>query len=574
MDIVRTSMGLGKAMKNASRLREVATIFARHGFAEFIASPLKASLPSFVMPKSEKNIQRELAASSQKDWGHIIGQRLRLIFEELGPGAIKLGQMLSGRDDIFDESFIRQMELLRDKVRPVPYSEVVSQIEKAIPGSIEEVFQFIDKEPIGTASIGVVYGAKLKNGENVVIKVKRPNIDRMIDADFSILQFLIQQIEKVSEEVKYLGISRAIDDFEASLQIELDFNIEALNCQRFKKNLSKHDKNQIFYVPKIYSSYCSKDVIVMERLEGVRFSDTEGIKKVKEELQEKLESGLHLFLRTFLQDGFFHADLHGGNFYYLSDGKIGLIDFGLMGNLSKKSRKNFVAIVYSILTHNFENLGHEFLDVADYEKVPDADALVADIRASLSPYIGLTVQQTDLTKIFRIIMNILRKHQLYLPRDWYVVFRSLMSLDGVGKSIGMDFDIYGIMEDDIYSLVKEVYSRTEIIEDAIWAGKDFLTSSKILPKHLRWFTREWARNGYAFRHINTGYEKGFSQLSQSIVFLGHCILVVFFLISGVFLMGDKRFGEWHEIPLLTWILWGLGVFAAFKGSRALKKMKE
>ena len=182
----------------------------------------------------------------------------------------------------------------------------------------------------------------------------------------------------------------------------------------------------------------------MERLKGIPFSDNEKVELTKGIIEKKLVKGLRVFIHTLLADGFFHADLHGGNFFLLEDHRIGIIDFGLVGSLSKKSRLNLIAIMYSLITHNYENLVHEFLDVADYEKIPDMDDLINDVRDGLSPFVGLTVQQMDLSLLLKTVVGILTRHQIFLPREWFIVFRSLITLDGVGKSLGMDFDIFSI----------------------------------------------------------------------------------------------------------------------------------
>ena len=227
MDLIKTGIGITKTIRNVGRLKEIATIFGRHGFDEFIALGLGSKLPGFVLPKSKTRIKEELEKRSEKDWGGVIGYRLRLAFQELGPAFIKFGQLLSSREDIFDQSFINEMKILRDKVKPVPYETVKPIIERELGKPIDEIFQSIDPTPLGTASIGCVYKAVLKDGTDVVVKVKRPGIDRMIETDFAILLFMSGQIEKVSEEIKYLGLSRIIHDFGMTLQNELNFNVEA-----------------------------------------------------------------------------------------------------------------------------------------------------------------------------------------------------------------------------------------------------------------------------------------------------------------------------------------------------------
>ncbi|MBT3583851.1 MAG: hypothetical protein HN509_03010 [Halobacteriovoraceae bacterium] len=572
MDLIRTSLNITKTIRNVTRLREIVSVFARNGFDEFITSPVAAKIPNFVLPKSKRSLRQEMEEKGDIDWGQSIGFRLRKCFEELGPAFIKFGQLLSSREDIFDKSFINEMKLLRDKVKPIQFSEVRESIEESLNKPIDSVFESIDEHPIGTASIGVVFKAILKSGEDVVIKVRRPGIEKTMETDFSILLYLSSQVERVSDEVKFLGLSRIVSDFAISLQNELNFNVEALNADKLRRNIASHDKQKTFLIPVVYKDLTSEGLLVMERLKGIPFSDQAQISLVKDELTEKLTEGLQIFLKSFLKDGFFHADLHGGNFFYLDNGQIGIIDFGLMGTLSAKARKSFIAIVYSMLTFNYENLVYEFLDVAEYETIPDVPPLIHDVRDALSPYIGLTVQQTNFTQVFQEVMGTLRKHQLYIPRDWFVVFRGLITLDGVGKSVGVDFDIFGMLEGDIQEIIKDTYSKDELLEEAIWTGRDILGSSRIFPRHLKWFLREWAKKGYAHELIHRGHEDSVNSITGALSFLGFYFIAGLLILSGVLMVQGLDVRHWTDVPYLSWIFWGLSIFFLFRGGRSLKKV--
>jgi ubiquinone biosynthesis protein len=320
MDLVRAGIGISKTIKNVGRFREIVTVFAKNGFAEFLESGVAKVTPNFILPKSRTPIEDELSRETTGDIQKVIGKRLRLCFEELGPAFIKIGQLLSSREDIFAASFIEEMKLLQDQVKGIPFEQAKGIIENSLGSPIEKLFSTFNKEPIGKASIGVVYSATLISGEDVVVKVRRPNIQKMIQADMEIFLFLIEQIERVSDEFKYLGLSRIIKDFSKSLETELNFYREAQNCKRLKDILQQYAGHELFYLPVIYDELLTENILVMEKINGIPFSSSR-IQSVSGELGEKLEKGIHLFIKTFLTDGFFHADLHGGNFFYMPDGR-------------------------------------------------------------------------------------------------------------------------------------------------------------------------------------------------------------------------------------------------------------
>jgi ubiquinone biosynthesis protein len=565
MDLISAGRGISKTMRNVGRLQEIVRVFARHGFDEFITKNVTNRIPNFVLPKSQKKITEELQNKSEKDWNQILGFRLRKCFEELGPAFIKFGQLLSSRDDIFHASFIEEMKMLRDQVKPVLLSDALPIIEKSLGKKVSEIFRDIQENAIGTASIGVVYRATLLDGSAVVIKVRRPGIEKEIETDFSILLFLAHQAERVSKELRYLGLSRIVNDFAITLQRELNFNLEAMNAERLKKNLATHDEQKLFYIPKVYNQFSSEEVIVLEEIKGIPFTQIESVLDKKNEIVPKMEYGVELFVKTFLKDGFFHADLHGGNFFLMPDGRIGLIDFGLMGNLSKSGRHHFIAIVYAIITSNYENLVYEFLDVAEYEGIPDVDTLIRDVREALSLFIGLSVKQTNFSELLMVVLSTLKKHRIYLPREWYVIFRALMTLDGVGKSIGIDMNIFGILEKDISEIVESTLNKDDMIEEAAWAARDITSALRIFPRHFRWFMRDFARKGYAVEIKNTGYERELQQMSTSVSFLAFSIIAGVCVFSGVFMLSGKEIHTWGDIPTLTWIFWSIGMLMFASG---------
>lgn len=567
MDIVKTSIGLTKTIKNVSRFREILTVFGRNGFAEFITqSNLHKFIPGFIIPKSKFKLDEN---EEPKEFWHSIGYRLRKSFEELGPSFIKVGQLLSTREDLFDPAMIAELKKLQDSVRPVDFEVAKEVISRNLSKPIDDVFESIDPKPIGVASIGMVYKGKLRDGKRVVIKVRRPGIKKIINSDFEIIAFVVGQLEKVSGDIRYLGVSRAINDFFKSIQVELNFYIEANNAKRLKENLSKIDKDGILVIPEIYEEYSSEETLVMEFMEGKPFNQIGLISEIPG-LEEKLIKSVRLFTYTILADGFFHADLHGGNFFLLPNQKIGLIDFGLVGTLSKKNRTNLIAILYALVTRNYENLVYEFLDVADYEAIPNQDALVRDIQDNISPFLVLSVQQIDAAELFRTIVATLSKHQIYLPREWFIIFRALITLDGVGKSVGIDFNIFEIIDSEVHGIMSELINREALMEEAMWIGRDTMNSIRMIPRHLRWMLKEFAKKQYSVDVNLHGVQKDIKMLSRSMFFAGLMLLTSAMFFGGVFLIKDLNIQRFEDIPMIVWIFWGIASAIGFRASILLR----
>jgi ubiquinone biosynthesis protein len=206
-------------------------------------------------------------------------------------------------------------------------------------------------------------------------------------------------------------------------------------------------------------------------LDGKPFNEVRNLTELGPVMEAKLIRSVEMFAQTLLKDGFFHADLHGGNFFILPSEQIGIIDFGLMGTLTKKNRSNLIAVLYAVLTHNYDNLVYEFLEVADYDSIPDHDELIRDFHESLSPFIGLSLKETNVTELVRAIISTLSKHRIYLPREWFIIFRGLMTMDGVGRSVNLDLNIFKILENDIPALLSQTLNPESVQEEALWIGK-------------------------------------------------------------------------------------------------------
>ena len=559
MDLIKTGRGISKTIKNVTRFREILTVLSRHGFSELIVkSGLDKVIPGFALPSRVSELKRDDISS--EEWWQIFGSQLRMSFEELGPSFIKLGQLLATREDILEPQMIKELKLLQNKVKGIPFEVAKEVIESNLGKKIHEVFSSIDEVAIGTASIGVVYKAQLLNGDKVVVKVRRPGIAKTIETDFQILLFIIQNLEKASSDIRFLGMSKMINDFFKSTHNELNFQIEAQNCERLKKNLMVIDTDGFLVVPNVYREYTTQEVIVLEFLDGRPFNEFHSLEQLGPVVVERLLKSVELFTHTLLADGFFHADLHGGNFFVMPDQRIGLIDFGLMGTLSKKNRANLIAIMYSLINHDFENLVYEFLEVAEYESVPNHEELIRDIKDAISPYVGLSVKETNMSELVRNLIKTLSKHELYLPREWFIIFRALITLDGVGKSIGLDLNIFQILEKDLNKLVSEMLSKKNAQEELMWVAKDIISSLRIVPKHLKWFLKEVSKNNYAIDIRIKEVDELSRSIGRSFYLLGMSLLASVFILCGTLFVRNVNVLSIYDIPLLSWIFWAFATY--------------
>jgi ubiquinone biosynthesis protein len=547
------STGIVQSIRNVTRFREILSVFVKNGFEEFIyKSKLHEKIPNFVFPASKK--EQVVANSISTDqWWATVGHRLRLSFEELGPAFIKFGQLLGTRDDFFAPAFTQEMKKLQDNVKGISWLEAKESIEKCWGKPYLEVCDLIIQEPIASASIASVFTAVLKNGEKVVIKVKRQGIDQIIESDFQLMSVLVRTLENTSEQFKWMALSRTLEEFYRSIKVEVNLLYELKNLERLRSNLFKVKGSEILILPKPYPDLCNENILVMEFLDGVPFSKLKPT-DVTKELQDKLLKCVQLFLHSMLKDGFFHADLHGGNFFYLNDNKIGVVDFGLVGTLSHKNKSTFMSILYNLTVGDFDRLVYELLEVAEYDKVPDYQELARDLEVTLSPFLVLSASQIPSAEFMQNLVGILSKYRIYLPREWSIIFRALVTLDGVGRSLGIDIKVFEILDQSTKEFTSTLINKDQIMMESLWFLKDSLSSLRMWPRHVNWFLKEVSKNNYAFDFKIKGLSRDLSIASKSIQFLGFVVMSCTFLSLGIFFIEDKS-TNFNSFPTMTLVFW-------------------
>ncbi|MFW7378894.1 MAG: ABC1 kinase family protein [Oligoflexus sp.] len=533
MRLIRSGLALSKTFRSMGRFQEILSILARNGFDGLISqSGLAKGIPDFVLPRATRRSKINEADSS---WAATMGQQLRKSFEELGPGFVKLGQVLATREDVFPMDFIVEMRRLQDQARGIAFSEAMLVLSQALGRDYQEVFAELDPDPIGQASIGVVYRAHLKSGEDVVIKIRRPEIIKNIRVDFDILSFIVHRLEAIDPDIRYLGLSRLVEEQARSLENELNFNIEKLSLEKMRRFLDEHDPKKLLHVPRVYTEYSNTHVLVMERIEGIPFTRTEELLVKLANQQELVEYAVDKLLRVLFIEGFFHADLHPGNLFLLPDEKIALIDFGLCGHLSKEMRQSLMVMVYCLSEGLFQQLVHEFLEIAEYEGAPDTRRLALDLQDALSPYVGLPIREMDIGRMIRTSLRLIAQNRIYLPLEFTALLRSLATLDGVAKSLRVDLDLFQIIRSNLTDFLRHYLSFDELAREGLWLGRDLAATMRTLPQNLRRFLREWTQRNYAFEVVHRGLEDELRRLQHGIIFLGSCFLGAGLTIAAVLL---------------------------------------
>ena len=410
------------AVRDLPRLREISAVLIRHGLGDVVRRAGVASL-----------LER---AGQVLHWGEAAGiphlepqQRVRLACEELGPTFVKLGQMLSTREDLLSPAWTTELAALHSQVTPVPFDELLPQLEQALGRSPFEVFVDLEREPYAAASIAQVHRAKLSNGAAVVLKIRRPGIEAKIQADLRILQHLAHLVEHEMPEARRYRPVQVVDQLRRSLERELDLAVEARNTERFARSFA--DDPDIL-VPHVYGQWTSRVMIVQEEIVGIRGHDVAALDAAGLDRKLLAARGADAVLKMILVDGFFHADPHPGNVLYLPGNRLALIDFGMVGRLSPVRRKQVVELLAGLARHDESAMLEVVLDWRGDDAVDEAQ-LAADLSEFAFDYADVPLKDLKIGRLLHRVSAILREHAIVLPADLTLLFKALMTLEGLGR---------------------------------------------------------------------------------------------------------------------------------------------
>ncbi|WP_245546675.1 ABC1 kinase family protein [Leeia oryzae] len=406
--------------------------------------------------------------------------RLRRALEELGPTFVKLGQVLATRADVFGMDWIIEFEKLQSHVPPVPYEKLKPELTKAFGAPPEEVFSEFNPDPIGSGSIAQVHLARLQDGTPVVVKVRRPNIRPKIDADLRILGYLAQLIELEFPETRRYRPQQIVEQFAKSLRRELDLAAEARNMERFSKNFT-HDNT--INVPAVYWSLTSETVNVQELIQGIPGNKIAEIEINGLSRQVLASRGADAVLKMILIDGYFHADPHPGNVFYLPDNQIAFIDFGMVGWLSKTRRDQVVNLLASLAGRDAYAIADVLQEWVDGGGVDD-DQLAADINEFIFNYEHIALKDIRITALLNDIITIMREHGIALPADMTLLFKALITLEGLGRQLDPDFRMVEHLTPYVKQVILERYRPEALWQKGKHGLRETINLLSGLPKDV------------------------------------------------------------------------------------------
>ena len=425
-------MILNQTFRNINRTREILGIFIKYGFEDVIANSTLRNLVTESM--RIKWLRDDKPVMEYTRW-----ERVRMAAEELGPTFIKLAQVLSNRPDIIPEALVKEFEKLQDRVPPFAFADVKIIVERETGKKIHDIFEEFVEKPMASASIGQVHKAKLRTGEEVVVKVQRPDVAETIALDLGIIKEAVKRADRYLKKQGVLNAEEVVRVFDRAITKELDYLNEARNIDRFR---STYKSRSDFYVPRAYREYSTNKVLIMEFMKGCKITDVKQLKEWGLSPARIVERGMDIYLSQIFEYGYFHGDPHPGNILVDETGRIILLDFGMVGQLMKKDKYAFAGIFIAMSRHDAREMANQMRKLAVEDNITDMRQFVYDLNDMIEDYSYLDVSESSIQDVIERLQKIIFEYHITVPGGVFLIFRAFAILEGIGKKMHPNFKTY------------------------------------------------------------------------------------------------------------------------------------
>ena len=497
-------METAKPQRRIGRLSEIGRVATRHGFG-------------YMIDRRRSNDNTQLADR---------GRRLREMLDELGPTFVKFGQLLSTRPDVMPPDIIAELRSLQDDVTPISFADIRRVIEEEMGLTLEQAFLTFDEVPIAAASIGQVHRATLPTGDQVVVKVQRPEAPRQVESDLQLMRSAARVVRERVRALDFIDAEALVDEFARSIRQELDYQHEARNAETFRRNFG--DSTEVA-VPKVIWRYSSSRVLTLEFLEGTQFADLDLTSRSPEQRRELAYRMTDAWMTMIFRHGFFHGDPHPANILLLDDGRIGLVDFGLAGRLTDEDMTRLTRLFVDAATENVEALPRRLAELGLRYPKEREEELRDAIEDLFYRYYGSSISSIDPIEVIREGLDLIYSLNLRLPSRFVTLDKAIATLGAVGVELYPDFNVFEVARPYARRLIAERFSPRRIALRAQNEIRELGGVARELPYQLR-DVMEQTRDGRLEVQIRN---PGFDDLSYHIDHAVNRIAVALIILGGL-----------------------------------------
>ena len=531
---------IGRTYRHLNRYQRILRVLFKYGFNDLVDRLHIDQYLESGLQMINRKPREQIARLSRPE-------RLRLVFEELGPTFIKLGQLLSTRPDLIPAEYLDELARLQDEVPPFSLAEVHAIFREELGRSPDEVFHYFDAEPLAAASIGQVHRARLDSGAEVVVKVQRPDIDTVIAVDLEILAHIAGLMEQYLEEVQGHRPTAIVQEFARSLSREIDFAVELANIQRFARQF---ERNPAIHVPLVYPELSTQRVLVMEYVLGIKASMTTQLREQGYDLPLIAERGATLVMEQIFVHGFFHADPHPGNVFILPDNVVCFIDFGQMGRLSRKDREDFTDLVLDLVAGDERTVVEGVLKVTVQLGEVDRESLARDLGGLVDLYLYRPLGELEAGRILQDLLDLVTRHKLTFKPAFYQMMKALSTVEGVGLMLDPKLELIRLARPFMRRIRLERMRPARLAEEIARTGSGYLQLLRELPEELRTILRQLRGGRMRIEFEHRGLQAlgaALDRVSNRIAFA--IVLAALIVGSSLIVLSDIP-PHWHDIPVI------------------------
>jgi ubiquinone biosynthesis protein len=542
------------AARDLGRLHEIASVFVRHGLGDLVRRLGLAD----ALERAGQVLNREHAADLARLEPPV---QVRLALEELGPAFVKLGQVLAGRADLLGPAWIAELQRLHSRVPAVPFEALRPQLREDLGGEPEDIFAHFDPEPLAGASIAQVHRATLKDGTEVVVKVRRPGIQDVVEADLRLLERLAVMAEDELPQLRPYRPRQLVREFARSLRRELDLAAECRSAERVATNLAALG---FVAIPRVHWAHTGPRVNVQDRVQGISGEDLAQVDASGLDRQLLARRGAQAVLKMIVEDGFFHADPHPGNVFYLPGNRLAFIDFGMVGRLTQRRRDELLRLLLGLVQHEPQAVADVLLDWTGNDHGANLTQLESEIETFVDQYHGTPLAQLSLAGMLADVTTILREHRLALPADLALLIKAFVSLESMGRGLDPGFHMATEALPLLRGVVRARWQPRAIGQRAWKAIGRGLALAEQLPHDLSSLLRR-ARRGRLqvglelthLRRVGDQLDRAASRLSLALVIAALIIgsSIVMTVSGGPTLLGLPAFGLLGFLGAVVGGLW-------------------
>jgi ubiquinone biosynthesis protein len=484
------------------RLREIVSTMARHGFG-FLVGQLGLEQ---VVP-----FQRGWLGHARRAEPYTRPEHIRLMVEELGATFIKFGQVLSTRPDLLPPDYVAELRKLQDAVPPVPFEAITSAITRELGSAPDAIFREFDPVPVASASIGQVHRATLPDGRDVVVKVQRPGVGAVVERDLEVLSDLARLAADRTALGDCYDLVGLIDEFGLTLREELDYGREGRNADRFRE-LFRDDPS--LYVPTVYWDYSTPRVLTMERIQGIKISDIEALDAAGIDRRDVAERAVAILLQEVFVHGFYHADPHPGNFFVLDGGRIGLMDFGMVGRLGETTKRVLLRIALAVIRRDPDRLVDALIEAGLAGGFASRAALKRDLAHFMNRYLDRPIREIAARQFVNEVLATVRRHRLQMPADFAQLAKVIGMSEGLGAQLDPEFKLFEFAAPYFQELWREGRSPLVLGRTLAIDLLDLVDLAAGLPRRAGRFLTLLERDGLQTTTRIHGLEPALAELSR------------------------------------------------------------